>query len=329
MVAFLTVLVVVMVALLGDCGCLVQASMKIELSYSVSLLPPVTGKYFSGEVTKDQLLCFGNLDYHEDTYLESFLCMIQWRHDSDIPSKSCFGLWGTRNVVVEVDGSIEFVRLKKLPREAGEADKSKLEAEHWLYLSNYFESKPARETVSVNAEPIYICARSTLWGDSNTTSSFSLQFRDAFIRIADRKFTLQQTFVNTLVAFGMSLPIVSPIVGTFLAARAFYVYGLNFFIAIFSACLVILVSAPLMITSKIRRSTRAAFHLLYFSTGEVDDLSQRVWLLYQSFYLSSLIVCVGSVSSYILFSVVGIEREMRNDIIRVSFDCFFKTHVHY
>jgi hypothetical protein len=294
-----------------------MASMKIDLTYSVSLLPPVTGKYFSGHVSKNQLLCFGNQDYHEDTYLESFLCMTQWRYDSDLPSKSCFGIWGTRNVVVEVDGSVEFIRVKKLPRESGEVDKTTLEAEHWLYLSNIFENKPARETVRVNAEPIYICARSNLWGVTNATSSFNLQFRNAFIRYADRKFSLQQTFVQSLLTFGMSLPIISPVIGSLTAARAAYVYGLNYFIAIFFTCLAFLLSAPVIFTSKSRQTTRAAFHLLYFSRGEVEDITQRVWLLYQSFYLSSLLVCVGSISSYVMFSILGIERELRNDIIRV------------
>ena len=293
--------------------------MKIELTYAVSLLPPVTGQHFSGHVSKNQLLCFGNLDYHEDTYIESFLCMLQWRYDSDLPSKSCFGLWGTRNVVVEVDGSVEFMRMEKLPRESGESDKTNLAAEHWLYLSNSFEMKPARETVRVNAEPIYICARSNLWGVTNTTSSFNVQFRNAYIRYSDRKKSLQQMFMQSLMTLGMSFPFIGPAIGSLAAARAFYIYGLNYFIAIFSTCVVFLLSAPVIFTSKSRQTTRSSFHHLYFSVGEMKYISQRAWLLYQSFYLSSLIVCIGSISSYGMFSVLGIERETRNNIIRVSF----------
>ena len=307
----------------------VLASLKTELSYAVSLLPPVTGKYFSGTVTKDQLLCFGNLDYHEDTYLESFLCLLQWSYDSELSSQSCFALWGTRSVVVEVDGSIEFIRLKKLPRESGEDDKRRLVAEHWLFLSNAFENKPARETVRVDAEPIYICARSNMWGEINETSSFNLQFRKAYVRSSDRKNVLKQLLLQSLFAFGTSLPLVSPILGSITVGNAFYIHGLKYFIVISTSCALFLLSAPVILTRKSRRTTRAAFQLLHISTDEVEDITHRVWLLYQSFYLSSLIVCLGSVSAYLLFSVLGIERELRNNMIRVScnyFHCLLCAH---
>jgi len=83
-----------------------------RLSYPVRLLSPVTSKVFKVSLMKDNLQCFGNIDYPEPTYLQTFGCLVGF------PGMNCNVIWGSRSVYINtVNGSAEFFRVDTIPQE--------------------------------------------------------------------------------------------------------------------------------------------------------------------------------------------------------------------
>jgi hypothetical protein len=82
----------------------------ITLSYPLRLLQPITGTHFSGEADSNSLTCFGNRDYPAPTLFETMLCLL----GGDSGGR-CHGVWGTRTVHIATNGSIELLRLSRLP----------------------------------------------------------------------------------------------------------------------------------------------------------------------------------------------------------------------
>lgn len=85
---------------------------RYKLSYPVRLLSPVTSKVFKASLQKNNLQCFGNIDYPEPTYIQTFGCLI------GIPGINCNVIWGSRSVAINiVNGSAEFFRVETIPQE--------------------------------------------------------------------------------------------------------------------------------------------------------------------------------------------------------------------
>ena len=86
--------------------------------YTLEHMHPVIGSYFMGNVSSDVLTCFGNNDVEECSYMHTFICMIPGMRSMAQNLLRCDSLWGSRSVVVEVQGSVEFLRVNKLPEES-------------------------------------------------------------------------------------------------------------------------------------------------------------------------------------------------------------------
>jgi hypothetical protein len=82
----------------------------ITLSYPLRLLQPITGTHFSGEAKSNSLTCFGNRDYPAPTLFDTMLCLL----GGDTGGR-CHGVWGTRTVHIATNGSIELLRVSRLP----------------------------------------------------------------------------------------------------------------------------------------------------------------------------------------------------------------------
>jgi hypothetical protein len=106
---------------------------KVHFSYPTELLPPVTGSDFSAVVTQDVLTCFGNRDYSSPTYIETLYCMLPYFPGT---MQYCHSVWGSRSAVVEVVGSVEFIKIPRLPVESSMSFGSKNTYNANGYLTN-------------------------------------------------------------------------------------------------------------------------------------------------------------------------------------------------
>jgi hypothetical protein len=251
------------------------------VQYPVKLLPPVTGHYFSSNISHyDGLLCFGNQDYRPATYLESLYCIIGLnRLYSQI--YSCHSIWGSRSVSISVEGSVEFLKTTRLPRESDQM----LNVTHWLHLnSDSYHShrqpspqqssdQPAgsHEIKHVDADPFYLCARCNDWQKS-ATAKFSLKLRPAFTRAKAKAVCLRKMVFGALYLLGLSLPGLSPLLKTGWATYYVFLNGLHVFILLTSISIVTLLLTPFILTKKNRSSVRHAYRL-FFSTLKVRSLS--------------------------------------------------------
>ena len=93
---------------------------NIDVShYPLMHMEPVIGNYFSGNVTSNTLTCFGNRDVEECSYLHTFMCMLPGVRVLASSWVQCDSLWGSRSVVVQVQGNVEFLQMSALPEESG------------------------------------------------------------------------------------------------------------------------------------------------------------------------------------------------------------------
>ena len=104
-------------------------SKKVHLdSYSINILSPVsseTSNQFIGTAERDSLVCFGNDATRTPSYLDTLGCMLF------LPFMNCESIWGSRTVVIDVNGSVEFYRVNGLPVEE---ESSSLNATRWLHV---------------------------------------------------------------------------------------------------------------------------------------------------------------------------------------------------
>ena len=164
---------------------------KVHVSYPIDLLGTNSDTY-SGNLTLDKLTCFGNRDYGVPTYKETMLCMIR------MPlGFNCHSIWGSRSVVVEVTGSVEFLKLNRLPAGSVFNEFISLNATRWLELAASSSSVSQREVRHVPAEPIYLCARSNDWRGS--PAKFHITFRPVFLRERDKQLCHSKTLVHILL----------------------------------------------------------------------------------------------------------------------------------
>lgn len=223
-------------------------SMPTEIRYPVKLLSPVTGDYFFGTASRHHLTCFGNQQYREATYLEALACMSSLSRDWH--RFECFSLWGSRNVIIQVNGSVELLRMNMLPRE--EKSPRLMNATHWAMLMAPSDALQD-EVRTIQAAPIYLCARSVAWHpqhhleSSSGTSTFQLEFRPAYLRQKDRDTSHSKFLLHLLLVYLSSFAALCPALAAASAAVGAFTVGLNHFIVIAGVCASVLLSTPIMV----------------------------------------------------------------------------------
>jgi hypothetical protein len=313
---------------------------KVTITYPIEWIGSLSDSHFtSSNVTANTLTCFGNEDFAPPTYAQGFVCFIQsyvpfvditrmWDYD-------CNSIWGSRSVIVETVGSIEFFKLPRIPkslRSINILDSAHtpvtLKVSRWLDHAALYQHTENREAKLIPAEPIYLCARSTAW-DSKlsvskdgqvTPSRFNVQFRSGHIRDNDRRKCSHSVIVHIMLLIAFSnvylLPyIISPVVAVYM-----YLHGLKIVLICCAISGSIVCLAPIMLKAKNRHL--AGHYLAYFLPGVKEEATIHVIRkrlpVFQAVFFSSAAVCIGSAGAYVLYSYFGIDRELRNIITRVT-----------
>ena len=303
---------------------------RVHVVYPVSLLAPITGTSLSSNVTRDRLVCFGNRDYSEPTYVETLACMLAMlpyvsellmmtRNQQEQQLSPCSGIWGSRSVVVDAVGSVEFLKVGRLPAESNFLDESiALNATRWLEMPSSYPHKPQREVKQIPAEPIYLCARSSDWMGSD--AHFRINFRPVYIRERDKTQCMKKSLLHVAFLLAVSSIWLLPYLAALVVAVVTFTLGFNKFIMFlgFSCCFVCM--APLMLTKKNRHL--ASLYFKYFFTRiqaeETRMVIQQRLPVFQALFFSSAVMCVGSAGSYIIYSYFGVDRETRNTLLKIT-----------
>jgi len=231
-------------------------------SYDIDILSsmPENKDRFLGTAGRDNLLCFKNEVSHSPAYIETIGCMIH------LPYMNCESLWGSKQIILDVNGSVEFYRVNNLPLE----EVSSINATRWLQV---VDNK--REVKHIAAEPVYICSRSISFGA--TISSFEVNFRPVFIREKDRFQTLTKIGVHCGLIAAVSSIWLLPYLISFATASFVYTHGIKYLLLILFFCCNIALLTPLMLTKKNRHIAR--LYLKYFFTRVQVNLPLLVILV--------------------------------------------------
>lgn len=217
---------------------------KVHVHYAVELLG--TGSYFSANVTKNKLSCFGNRDYGNPTYRDAMICMMQLY----FPFKyNCNSIWGSRSVVIDAIGSIEFLKLNHLPKESNFEEPISMNVSRWLELPSSNSKSYHHHVKQVPAEPLYLCVRSNDWINDGD-GSFKIIFRPSYQRDNDQLNASHKAYVHFFLIIALSSIKLLPYIVAMVVAIIAYLHGIKFFIVsiIFSFSIVCL--TPLMLTKK-------------------------------------------------------------------------------
>ena len=310
------------------------------LLYPTSFQQPVTGVYFAGNLTYNELTCFGNRDYLISSYHEVLFCLTYVYSE-------CHGVWGSRSITFETDGSIEVYRVHKLPVESPE-EIQHVNASRWLYLSaeSHGSSKAfVKEVRQATAEPTFFCARSNNW-KNNHNSEFTAHFRPSYYRVRDmiacKRYII---FLVVLLFLVTAFPGLLKILLISSSAYISFVYGLQRFIVVYSTCGVMLLVLPFVRGRRTRRylwhSVRgllwkgqvahvdpASFVISRFTytlqEHEARDMINQSFKFIDVLFVSSILVFMGSIGMYALFYYDWVDRENRNTMIKA---CIFVYNI--
>ena len=228
---------------------------KVLVNYPIELMQPVTGSSFDGIVVRDVLTCFGNRDYGVPNFFETLGCMIY------LPGFSCIAIWGSRSVLVTVDGSAEFLRVHRLPRESVAAPYTHLAVTRWLQVVST-SNKKQKEVKRVPVEPLYLCARCNDWR-KNATANISVEFRPMYLRERDRSRYVFKMLLHMGILFALSSLSLMPYLVALVCGAFAYLYGMNHLLASVAVSCCVVLFTPLMLTRKNRHITRNYFRNLF------------------------------------------------------------------
>lgn len=294
---------------------------KVHVNYPAELLLPVTGSSFQANVTQDKLLCFGNRDYNTPTYIETLYCMLPYFPGT---TKYCNSVWGSRTVEVEASGSIEFLRVTKLPHETSSTilhgdhlDSSyavELSATRWLEMDSNRQHgmKYMKKILQIPAEPLYLCARSTNW--QGASSSFQMKFRPAHLRSRDKRHSNDQTLVHCILIMAVTSAWLIPYVAALAAAVLAYEHAIKVMLTLFVVSTSVVCLTPLMLTKSNRNSARLYFNYFFTRTQAQETRIQikKRLPVFQALFFSSAVIFFGFGAIYVAYYYDFMQREVRN-----------------
>jgi hypothetical protein len=280
---------------------------RIHIDYPVQILNGTIGSHFASTVTRDQLTCFGNEDVLEPSWTDSLFCWFP------VAESDCHSVWGSRAIKVEANCSVEFFRIHKLPFSTSETS-HQFHAQRW-----FISASSERETLHVPAEPFYLCARNSHWR-SDSVGWFSLDFRPVYPRVQDRRnFKLKIIFHAGIVGAFSSVWLLPYLVSMIVSVLSYY-HGLQKLMVLMSFSSFMLMMLPFMLIKNNRHT--AKLYLSYFFTRsqakETKGVIKESLPLFQALFFSSVLMLVGTVSSYVVSNYFGIDRDFRNSAIRAT-----------
>lgn len=300
-------------------------------AYPLEHMHPVIGSYFAGNVSSDTLTCFGNNDVEECSYMHTFICMVPGLRSVAQNLVRCDSLWGSRSVVVEVQGSVEFLRVGKLPEENNEfrgaqsisstniLSSTLLTATRWLEIQSVGRSYVWKKEIKhIPSEPFYLCARSNHW--QRGESSMRIEFRPSYFRENDYNWVIKKTLVHISLVVAVSSMWLLPYIAAMVTSVMVYIHGFDYYLIflVFSGSVVCL--TPFMFTKRNRHL--AKLYLRYFfqrkQAREVRQLMRERRPLFQALYFSCVFMSVGSLAGFCIYSYLGIDRDFRNTIYKLT-----------
>jgi hypothetical protein len=291
------------------------AKPDIEVQYPVSHLIPTIGSIHKSNVTQDRMTCFGNRDFQEPSYKDTFVCLLPFPSLLSKYYSQCDSIWGSRSVLVSVEGSVEFLQVPRLPQEANEVV---LRGKRWLELQSLTGNAEQREIKHIPAEPFFLCARSIHWTGSN--SSFQIEFRPVYLRGRDFSLCAQKILLHLLLVAAVSSIWLLPYIGSFVLCVFAYTYGMHRFMVLLAFSSSVVCFTPLMLTSRNRQLARV--YISYFfgrrQARETRESIRERLPLFQALFFSCALMCTGSAGSYIMYSYMGVGREARNMLIQTT-----------
>ena len=307
---------------------------QIALVYPVELLPPVTGPAFSGNLTRDKLTCFGNRDYPAPTIQHVLICILNlyfnlpWTKGNY--RNNCYSIWGSRRVIVEAFGNIEFWRVAKLPAITHDGEVKTLNVTRWLEVFSPTSGAAhyQKEVKEIPAEPTYICARANDWHPHSvhrdrvakeSGTPFTVTFKKAFIRESDRFASMRKSLLHLLLLFALTSAWLLPYIVAMICAVYTYLHAIKKLIMIFSFSTAVVGLTPLMLIPKNRKLARLYFQYFFsrFQVEEARMLIRQKLPVFQAIYFSCSMILWGSLAVYFICSYYGIERETRNTVLKV------------
>ena len=198
---------------------------------------PVNGIYFNSNATNNKLVCFGNRDVAAPTYLDATACLL---HFNQFLGIDCVSIWGSRQVEIKTRGSVEFVKVLRVPPESNYGEPIPLNVTRWLELVSSDSDEHQSETKEIAAEPIYLCARSINWDGS--PSPFSVSFQPQYLRSIDRSKCIMKIVVHLMLIMVATSIWLLPYLVAAICAVLTYSHGKHItFTVIFSLYIILII----------------------------------------------------------------------------------------
>lgn len=268
-------------------------------------------QYYYGNLTSNELTCFENDEFSSKSYLNNLLCLTYLS-----PWSSCTSLWGSRSVMLKVFGSAEFVKLFALPNTLG-VGYNTLRVSNWMNLKN-IDHESSKEFQQIPAEPIVICGRNN--HPATNISSVEISLRHTYIRDRDRRSFFDALFYHIVLIFASSSMWLLPYILAVAVAIFSYTHGIKVLMMLLMGSLIIVSLFPIMLMKK-NRDLMKLYIRYFFSRRLADETKQLIKLqrpLFQALYFSCFLLHVGSISSYLVYHYVGIDRELRNTCLKFT-----------
>lgn len=268
-------------------------------------------------MSHDRLTCIVNEEHADASYLDALMCMVPFS------PLLCDKLWGSRSLVVEVQGSAEFLKLTHAPLPSHANELISLNATRWLHLSSPSadttgRNRSAREIVQVPVEPLYLCARSNAWSGANAT--LSLTTRGSFQRERDRRRCFERIVYHFLLLCALSSLWLLPYIGAVTVGGFCYLHGLQKIMMLSAGAIAVLCLTPLMLTKRHRHHAKLYLHY-FFTRAQADEAKQMIrqrMPLFQALFFSSVLLCCGCTASYMVYHYFGIDRDVRNVLLKLT-----------
>lgn len=267
----------------------------------------------------DRLRCLSNRDYSSPTYRSTITCLIDSLVPTVFGSINCDNIWGTRSVQVEAEGSIEVFKMTRFPEESNFNEYIAVNATRWLELSQSDGKAPTQDmTKFVPAEPVYLCVRANEWSGA-AHSTFEIKFHKALIRRGDKLKCRQYILIHAVfILLCASMYLLPYALALSLGINVYYL-GMKLYTTILLLSILVLFFCPLMLTNHNRYMARLYFKY-FFTRSQAEETKKAIrekMPLFQSLFFSSALVVLGSIFGQLLFRYAGIDRELRNDILRI------------
>jgi hypothetical protein len=146
-------------------------------------------------------------------------------------------------------------------------------------------------------------------------------YREGALRYEDMRDTKLKVLIHIIIMLLISSTVMIPYLASSATSWFIYRHGLQYFLMIVTLSCCVVSLTPFMLTRKNRLLIYqyVRHHFSRNRMGDTDLIIRDKLPLFQSLYLSSVVVCLGSTLSLLSFLYFGIDREMRNTLLKLTF----------